>query len=93
MEVSNCIPLRKKHPPDTVEIEFRPISRAPILANVVESFVLQWVDRCVNAILMHLQFQNAFDKKPHEILLLNLKRNGIGTLERVVHSPTGNLLT
>ena len=60
---TTVIPLRKKHPQDTVEIGFRPISRAPILANVVESFVLQWVDICVNPILMLLHFQNDFDKK------------------------------
>ena len=60
---ATVIHLRKKHPPDIVEIDFRPISRAPILAKVVESFLLQWIDICVNPILMHLPFQNAFDKK------------------------------
>ena len=58
---ATVIHLWKK--PDTVEIYFIPISRAPILAKVVESFVLQWIDICVNRILMHLPFQNAFDKK------------------------------
>ena len=49
---ATVIPLPNKHPPDTVENNVRPIARNPILAKLVESFVLQWVDICVNPTLI-----------------------------------------
>ena len=50
------IPLSKKHPPDTVENYIRPISLTTILAKVLESLVLKWVDICVKHQIDDRQF-------------------------------------
>ena len=44
---ATVIPLSKKHPPDTVENDIRPISLIPNPTKVFESLVLKWVDICV----------------------------------------------
>ena len=46
-KTATVIPLPKKHPPDSLENDIRPISLTPILAKVFESIVLKWVDNFV----------------------------------------------
>ena len=53
---ATVIPLSKKHPPDTVENDIRPISLTPILAKLFESLVLKWVDICVKPQIDDRQF-------------------------------------
>ena len=55
-KLATVIPLSKKHPPDTVENNIKPISQTPILAKVFESLVLKWVDICVKPQIDDRQF-------------------------------------
>ena len=53
---ATVIPLSNEHPQDTVENDIRPISITPILAKVLESLVLKWVDMCVEPQIDDRQF-------------------------------------
>ena len=55
-KLATVIPLSKKHPPDTVENYIRPISLTTILAKVLGSLVLKWVDICVKPQIDDRQF-------------------------------------
>ena len=40
--------------------------------------ITKWIDEGSPVDIIYLDFQNAFDKVPHQILLLKLKAHGIG---------------
>ena len=46
--------------------------------NVFLEEITKWIDEGPPVDIIYLDFQNAFDKVPHQRLLLNLEAHGIG---------------
>ena len=46
--------------------------------NFVEFFLTKWVDEGSPVDVIYLDFQKAFDKVPHQRLILKLKSHGMG---------------
>ena len=44
---ADVVPLAKKHPPQSIENDIRPVSLTPIVAKVFESIILEWVNTAI----------------------------------------------
>ena len=45
--------------------------------------VTKWIDEGSPVDIIYLDFQKAFDKLPHQRLLLKLKSHGVGIIKRI----------
>ena len=81
---ANIIPLFKKGSRNKSENN-RPVSLTSVICKLLETLcfledVTKWVDEGSPVEIIYLDFNKAFDKVPHQRLLLKLKAHGIGNV-------------